>query len=125
MPMSYVEQARDKRATARAKRLEHKLEEVHAERRGTLALQHSDPMTIPLVGNIQKIREQAPAPLQAEAPAGHRTVFSTMQPAQRFALHQQYSSGELAIPQDHRMWFERYPNTREYKAMQRKEERYG
>lgn len=125
MPMSYVEQARDKRATARAKRLEHKLEEVHAERRGTLALQHSDPMTIPLVGNIQKIREQAPAPLQAEAPAGHRTVFSTMQPAQRFALHQQYSSGELAIPHDHRMWFERYPNTREYKAMQRKEERYG
>lgn len=126
MPMSYVEQSRDKRAAARVKRLEDKLEEVHAERRGNLAMQHSDPMTIPLVGNIQKIREQAPAPVPAEAPAGQRTVFSDMRPQQRFALHQQYASGELAIPDDHRMWFERYPNTREYRAMQqREEERYG
>lgn len=126
MPMSYVEQSRDKRAAARAKRLENKLEEVHAERRGNLAMQHTSDTTIPLVGNIQQLRQRAPQPLVAEPPAGQHTVFSTMQPSQRYALHQQYANGTQAIPDDHQSWYQRYPSTREYRAMQQREnERYG
>ncbi|MGS0980607.1 Mu transposase C-terminal domain-containing protein [Burkholderia glumae] len=56
MPMSYVEQARDKRAAARTQRLVNKLEEVEAERRGAPALNVEVPnvINIPGVGSITR-----------------------------------------------------------------------
>ncbi|WP_208446671.1 Mu transposase C-terminal domain-containing protein [Burkholderia gladioli] len=57
MPMSYVEQARDKRAEARKQRLENKLEEVEAERRGGAALPFETPNVIKIPGLGEFTRE--------------------------------------------------------------------
>ncbi|CAB3764222.1 Mu transposase C-terminal domain-containing protein [Paraburkholderia humisilvae] len=56
MPMSFVEQAREKRADARLKRLDVHREEIEAERRGApaLSVETPDVLTIPGFGQIAR-----------------------------------------------------------------------
>lgn len=79
MPTSFVDKARDKRLTGKVKRLEAKLDEAHAERKGTPAIEQSDVVTIPgfmkinrsdlaaraQTAELVEVSTQAAAPIEA------------------------------------------------------------
>lgn len=141
MPMSYVEQAREKRADARAQRLQVKLDEVEAERIGqpALALDTPEVITIQGFGEITRdalnrrfvdaepvievtatpVRVSEPAPVTAE-------IFELPETAeQRFArwqaLHQHIDTGGVPDQEELR-WYGTYPLTKEFAAQQRRAE---
>lgn len=141
MPMSYVEQAREKRADARAQRLQVKLDEVEAERTGQPALTLDTPevITIPGFGDITRdalnrrfvdaepvievtaapVRVSEPAPVTAE-------IFELPETAeQRFArwqaLHQHIDTGGVPDQEELR-WYGTYPLTKEFTAQKRRAE---
>ncbi len=141
MPMSYVEQAREKRADARAQRLQVKLDEVEAERIGQPALTLDTPevITIPGFGDITRdalnrrfvdadpvievdttpVRASEPAPTTAE-------IFELPEKAeQRFArwqaLHQHIDTGGVPDQEELR-WYGTYPLTKEFAAQKRRAE---
>ncbi|MCA8183798.1 Mu transposase C-terminal domain-containing protein [Burkholderia vietnamiensis] len=141
MPMSYVEQAREKRADARVQRLQVKLDEVEAERLGQPALTLDTPevITIPGFGDITRdalnrrfvdaepvievdttpVRANEPAPVTAE-------IFDLPETAeQRFArwqaLHQHIDTG--GIPDKEELqWYGTYVLSKEFAAQKRRAE---
>ncbi|MDF3093513.1 DNA-binding protein [Burkholderia semiarida] len=145
MPQSAVEQAREKRADARANRLQAKLDEVEAERRGQRALTLETPevITIPGFGDITRdvlnrrfvdaepvIDIEPIAPIthepQPEAVTETATVFQLPEtPELRFArwqtLNEQIETG--GIPdQDELQWYGRYALSKEFAAQKRRAE---
>lgn len=146
MPQSAVEQAREKRADARANRLQVKLDEVEAERRGQPALTLETPeiITIPGFGDITRdalnrrfvdvepVTEMEPVAMELAAPAPVEpsqpiaTVFELPEsPEQRFArwqaLNQHIETG--GIPdQDELQWYGRYALSKEFAAQKRRAE---
>ncbi|WP_396331041.1 Mu transposase C-terminal domain-containing protein [Burkholderia anthina] len=141
MPMSYVEQAREKRADARAQRLQVKLDEVEAERIGQPALTLDTPevITIPGFGDITRdalnrrfvdaepVIEVAAAPVRVSEPApATAEIFELPEKAeQRFArwqaLHQHIDTGGVPDQEELR-WYGTYPLTKEFAAQKRRAE---
>ncbi|AOJ69256.1 DNA-binding protein [Burkholderia savannae] len=147
MPQSAVEQAREKRADARANRLQVKLDEVEAERRGqpALTLETPEVITIPGFGDITRdalsrrfvdvepvidIEPAAPMVLEPqsepEAVTETATVFQLPEtPELRFArwqtLNEHIETG--GIPdQDELQWYGRYALSKEFAAQKRRAE---
>ncbi|MCA8059438.1 Mu transposase C-terminal domain-containing protein [Burkholderia cepacia] len=146
MPQSAVEQAREKRADARANRLQVKLDEVEAERRGQPALTLETPeiITIPGFGDITRdalnrrfvdaepvieieptaMELAAPEPLEPSQPIA--AVFQLPEtPELRFArwqtLNHHIETG--GIPdQDELQWYGRYALSKEFAAQKRRAE---
>lgn len=143
MPMSYVEQAREKRADARAQRLQVKLDEVEAERIGQPALTLDTPevITIPGFGDITRdalnrrfvdaepVIEVTATPIHASEPtpvAPTAEIFEMPETAdQRFArwraLHQHIETGGVPDQEELR-WYGTYPLTKEFAAQKRRAE---
>lgn len=140
-PMPFVEQAREKRADARVKRLESHIEEVEAERRGHLALPLETPDVLEIPGIGQISREALRAHVVDAAPVEHvtATVVTPVTPtatvhdlpetaAQRFArwqtLDQRISTGET--PDTGALkWYGTYQRSKEFAAQKRRAEESG
>ncbi|RQZ74826.1 transposase [Burkholderia glumae] len=141
MPQSAVELAHEKRADARAKRLETKLEEVEAERRGkrALTLEMPEVITIQGFGDItrdalmQRRVEVEPVievvtvdPVSADSSVATAQVFQLPETAElRFArwqvVHQYVETG--GIPdQDELRWYGKYALSKEFAAQKRRVE---
>lgn len=146
-PMSFVEQAREKRADARVKRLEAHIEEVEAERRGSPALtvETADVFTIPGFGEVSRAALDArvvdvevvdviAAPTASAAPkATVIDMLATFEPPQtaeaRFALwqalHQNISNGGAIENEEKLTWYEMYPGSKDFAAQKRRVEEAG
>nr|WP_199866610.1 Mu transposase C-terminal domain-containing protein [Burkholderia ambifaria] len=141
MPMSYVEQAREKRADARAQRLQVKLDEVEAERIGQPALTLETPEVITIQGfgeitrdalnrrfvDVETVIEVDTTPVRASEPApATAEIFELPETAeQRFArwqaLHQHIDTGGVPDKEELR-WYGTYPLTKEFAAQKRRAE---
>lgn len=145
MPMSYVEQAREKRADARKQRLENKLEEVEAERRGAPALTAQDPNVLNLDGTSSISRAEIERrlglidvtdvePIEQQPGLLHRAeaVSAAPQPARwtppatpeaRYAtwvdLDRAIAAGEQPRTLDEAEFYANYALTKEIAAMRR------
>ncbi|WP_246797798.1 Mu transposase C-terminal domain-containing protein [Burkholderia perseverans] len=151
MPMSFVEQAREKRADARAKRLETKFDEVEAERRGAPALTVETPnvITIPGFGefsrdaierrfDIADVQDVQCFERVAEAPSEVVNASSVEMPTRwtppetpegRFALwtqiDQTIAAGQNASTPEEAEFYGTYALTKEIAAMKRREQDAG
>lgn len=122
-PQSVIEAAREKRADARARRLEAQLEEVEAERQGKPALEHNEPVWIPGVGNLTAdlLRQRSAEVVEAEVievQANQQYDLTTLGSDERIALYLAYQDGK-PVPQEHQRWFQSYPKSKEFQAWQR------
>lgn len=139
MPLSFIEQGRDKRLQGREKRLEARLEEAHAERHGTLAITH-DSIELPGLGvlNMNELRARVDSmehaieadfepvttatvtPITAPVPQGN-PVPST--PDERWQLWNAIDQGQHDLNElgEHiAHWFTTYPHSKEYMAFARR-----
>lgn len=138
-PMSYVEQAREKRADARLKRIDAHREEIEAERRGrpALTVEATDVLTIPGFGEISR---EAIAARIVEASAQETTT--THQPVismpiatviempetaeQRFtrwqAIDQRISNGRPIENEEDLKFYDLYQSSKEFAAHKRRAE---
>ncbi|HDR9026893.1 TPA: Mu transposase C-terminal domain-containing protein [Burkholderia vietnamiensis] len=143
MPMSYVEQAREKRADARAQRLQVKLDEVEAERIGQPALTIDTPevITIPGFGDITRdalnrrfvdaepVIEVTAPPIHASEPtpvAPTAEIFELPEKAEhRFArwrtVNQLIESGGIPDQND-LQFYGKYALSKEFAAQKRRAE---
>ncbi|WP_028470019.1 Mu transposase C-terminal domain-containing protein [Neptunomonas japonica] len=119
MPMSYIMQAREKRADARLKRVEVKIDEIEAERRGSYALDQNTPTFIPGIGNVHDIQTRIKAKQQPEVieiGVNGLRMPEQMTPDERLQTYQAYESG-TTVPEEHRRWVTTYPRSKEYKSL--------
>jgi putative transposase len=121
MPMTVIEQARDKRADARLKRLDVKRDEIEAERRGRFAIQQDDPTFIPGLGNVSDIQSRIKAKEAADAEVIEANETSVRMPGdmsadERLATYRKYENG-ADVPPEHEYWFTSYPRSKEYKSL--------
>jgi putative transposase len=125
MPMSVIEQAREKRYEGRLQRIESKRQEIEEERRGRPLLEHDESISLGALGSIngELIQHQLKKRAQPEradiTPLGR---FETMTPAERYALHSAYAHGDQEIPASDQRWFKTYAKTAEYRSFKRREE---
>ncbi|WP_175895727.1 Mu transposase C-terminal domain-containing protein [Burkholderia cepacia] len=141
MPQSAVEQAREKRADARANRLQVKLDEVEAERRGHRALPMEMPeiLDIPGIGQIKRetlhsrivdMQDIEPESVSVEPTTTLMAkVFALPETAaQRFArwqaLDQLISEGGTPDTTELK-WYGMYPQSKEFAAQKRRAEEAG
>ncbi|MDR5803430.1 Mu transposase C-terminal domain-containing protein [Caballeronia sp. LZ001] len=143
MPQSAIEHAREKRADARATRLQTKLQEVEAERRGRKALDIETPEVLQIEGFGEISRASIDARLAGmpvidatessiERPIDIQSaeVFEMPEtPAQRFERWQQLdqlvSDGGLPENTDDLRWYGLYPQSKEFAAQKRRAEEAG
>lgn len=142
MPQSAIEQAREKRADARATRLQVKLEEVEAERRGHRALDIETPEILRIEGFGEISRTSIDARLanmpamearfEIEQPVSAQTaavIEMPETPAQRFERWQRLdrlvSNGALPENADDLRWYGLYPQSKEFAAQKRRAEEAG
>ncbi len=119
MPMSYVMQAREKRADARLKRVEVKIDEIEAERRGSYALDQDTPTFIPGIGNVHDIQTRIKAKQQPEIieiEVNGPRMPEQMTPDERLRTYQAYENG-ATVPEEHQRWVTTYPRSKEYKSL--------
>jgi putative transposase len=128
MPMSYVEQAREKRADARLKRIDAKRDEIEAERAGRYALDADEPVIIPGLGDItalkQRLQQRDEAAAQAEKVINIESArgvpeISSLTPSQRGELFIAYRNGS-PIPAEHDRWYSLYHTSKEFKSWARR-----
>lgn len=144
-PASYVEQAREKRADARLKRIEAHIDEIEAERNGRPALTVETPevLTIPGLGQFSRASldarvvdveaveitsEPQPSPVTPLMPTA--TVIEMPETAeQRFArwldLDQLISSGGTPDNTEHLKWYGMYQKSKEFLSQKRRMEEAG
>jgi putative transposase len=139
MPMSYVEQAREKRMDARLKRLDAHREEIVAERRGAAAItvETPDVLTIPGFGEISRAAldarvvdvesvEVRPQPQPAIAVPTATVIEMPETAEQRFArwqaLDQHITNGGTLDNTDDLKWYGLYPQSKEFAAQKRRAE---
>ncbi|WP_293266775.1 Mu transposase C-terminal domain-containing protein [Neptunomonas sp.] len=119
MPMSYIMQAREKRADARLKRVEVKIDEIEAERRGSYALDQNTPTFIPGIGNVHDIQTRIKAKQQPEVieiEVNGLRMPEQMTPDERLETYQAYEGGAV-VPDEHQHWVTTYPRSKEYKSL--------
>lgn len=124
MPMSVIEQAREKRYEGRLKRIENKRQEIEEERRGRPLLEHDESISLGALGTIngELIQSQLNKRHQPEPDITPLSRFEQMTPAQRYSLHRAYATGERPIPDTDARWFKTYATTAEYRSFKRREE---
>ncbi|WP_325045722.1 hypothetical protein [Paraburkholderia sp.] len=140
--MAYVEQAREKRADARLKRLDAHRDEIEAERRGQspLDVQTPDVLTIPGFGEISRaaldarvVDVQVIDVTPTLVPTGNfptATVIEMPETAeQRFArwqtLDQRIFNGGTIDRTDEMEFYERYAKSKEFAAQKHRAEEVG
>ncbi|SIS88349.1 Mu transposase C-terminal domain-containing protein [Neptunomonas antarctica] len=119
MPMSYVMQAREKRADARIKRVEVKIDEIEAERRGYGSIDQNTPTFIPGIGNVHDIQTRLKAKQPAdiiEVEVNGPRMPEQMTPDERLQTYQAYERG-TDVPEEHQRWVTTYPRSKEYKSL--------
>lgn len=125
-PMSFIEQARDKRYQGRIRRKQVQLQEIEEERRGRPVLEHNESLNLGALGSIngELIRRQTSKQAQpvVEPEITPLSRFEQMTPDQRYQLHRAYDRGDQPVPESDQRWFESYPKTAEYRSMRRREE---
>lgn len=125
MPMSVIEQAREKRYEGRLKRIENKRQEIEEERRGRPLLEHDDSISLGALGSINgelikhQLRKQR-QPEQVDITPLSR--FEQMSATERYQLHCEYTTGAREIPESDARWVQTYAGTAEYRSMKRREE---
>ncbi len=124
MPMSVIEQAREKRYQGRLQRIDNKRVEIEEERRGRPLLEHDESISLGALGSIngELIQHQLKKRAQPEAEITPLSRFELMKPAERYALHRDYATGAKAMPESDAGWFDRYAKTSEYRSMKRRDE---
>lgn len=139
MPKSALDKGRDKRAAGREKRLVNKLEEVRAEREGTLALEVIQGVTIPtnieqirerwaleqdeeiLISSVKQMQIEVVLPAAAEVPEVEVSNVFVMPelPQDRFrkwvALDEHLSKGGVIDEPALTRWYGSYPQSNEYR----------
>lgn len=127
MPKSVVEDAREKRALGRKRRLETKLQEVEEELRGQPLLEQENSyipgigaITPDLLSNRMKTAIAEEAEFEPVLCSDELRMPHEMTTDERTTLYQTYSKGEQEIPELHRSWFTGYPKCREYTAWARR-----
>ncbi|PHS48786.1 MAG: transposase [Marinobacter sp.] len=125
MPMSFIEQAREKRFEGRLRRNDAKRQEIEEERRGRPVLEHDESLSLGALGTIngELIRAQSRSlrqPVEEEILPLSR--FEGMTADERYALFHEYASGARPLDDDAKEWIERYPRSAEYRSKKRKEE---
>lgn len=135
MPKSVIEQARDKRADGRLKRLEVKADEIRAERRGSLPIEN---IIIPGVLNIKRAdlaaraeaitvnytETQAPAPVQEIVPDVPAWAVPQTQ-AERWAAWQELAAmSEEVLDARQKKWRQTYQSTAEFRTFN-KQQQFG
>lgn len=125
MPMSMIEQAREKRYEGRLQRIDNKRQEIEEERNGRPLLEHDESISLGALGSIngeliqhQLKKRSQPEPVNAQP----LSRFEAMTPTERYALHSAYSQGEREIPASDQRWFKTYAKTAEYRSFKRREE---
>lgn len=127
VPTSARDQAHEKRADARAKRLQAKLEEVEAERRGALPFDVPDVIDIPGVVTMRRdeLIERVPAIDVVEVESNVVAFPATDTPQQRFArwlsLDEAVERGE-ALAGGELKFYAQYQKGNEWKALHRQHE---
>jgi len=126
MPMPYVEQAREKRANARLKRIDVKRDEIEAERTGSYALTQDEPVVIPGLGNVTDIRKRMKERASTEdAEVVEATLIESvrmpadMTPSERMETYQRYMNG-TPVPTEHEFWLTSYPKTKEFASLNKR-----
>lgn len=142
-PMSFVERAREKRADARLKRIDVRLDEIEAERRGHPALtaEASDVFTIPGFGQVSRaaldarlvgvqdaevtevpqlgsvvpVADVIDMPLSFEPPKTPEGRFALWQ-----TLNQDISNGGTIDDEGKRTWYEMYHGSKDFAAQKRR-----
>lgn len=140
-PMSFVEQAREKRADARLKRLDVHRDEIEAERRGHLALPMETPDVLEIQGIGQVTREAlhnrvidmpvedvTPIAMSLPAQKSAEIIDLPETASQRFArwqaLDQLISNG--GTPDTNQLkWYGTYQRSKEFAAQKRRAEEAG
>ncbi|QTD89436.1 DNA-binding protein [Burkholderia anthina] len=143
MPQSAVEQSREKRADARVKRLEAKLDEVEAERRGHRALPMEMPAVLEIQGigqitrealrahvvELQDVESEQPIAAIVANPVPLAQVFTLPETAsQRFTRWQELDQfiSDGGVPETAEMkWYGTYPQSKEFAAQKRRIEEAG
>lgn len=131
MPMSYILQAREKRADARLKRIDIKRDEIEAERRGGYAIEQEQHATVELT-STRKLREKLQQQSYVEAefeevkaepekamdiePESTIRLPEHMTFEERFETYKRYASGEVEIPVEHEFWFKTFPKSKAYQS---------
>ena len=128
MPKSVIDNAREKRALGRKQRLELKLDEVEAELNGRPALEQEQPAYIPGIGALtpdllSNRMNTEPEEIAVIEESGPRTPAS-MTADERIALYLTYKNGQT-VPEEHRFWFSRYGDSKEFSAWARREQEMG
>ncbi len=126
MPMSYIMQAREKRANARLKRIDVKRDEIEAERTGSYALTQDEPVVIPGLGNVTDIRKRMKERASTEdAEVVEATLIESvrmpadMTPSERMETYQRYMNG-APVPTEHEFWLTSYPKTKEFASLNKR-----
>ncbi|MDO8180189.1 MAG: Mu transposase C-terminal domain-containing protein [Undibacterium sp.] len=113
MPKSALDKGRDKRAAGREKRLVNKLEEVRAEREGTLALEVSQGVVIP--SNIDEIRARwAMEADEAVLIQSVKPVIKTVQTAEIEVVAEVAVSNVTVMPESPQERFKKWVALDEY-----------
>lgn len=147
-PMSYVAQAREKRADARLKRIDAHIDEIQAERRGNPALtaesvdvftipgfgevsraaldarmvdvQDADVIDVPQVASTAPVAKVIEMPFAFEPPATPEGRFALWQ-----TLNQDISNGGTIDDQEKRTWYEMYHGSKDFAAQKRRAQAAG
>ncbi|MDI3325605.1 Mu transposase C-terminal domain-containing protein [Pontibacterium granulatum] len=128
MPKSVIENAREGRAKARLRRNDAHREEILEELNGRPALEQEQTTYIPGIGALTPDLLSNRMGIQPEEitvveETGPRTPAS-MTADERITLYLAYQSG-TPVPEEHRFWFSRDGETKEYSAWARREQEMG
>lgn len=122
MPMSYVERAREKRADARQKRLETKLDAVEAERKGRPALEVSESIMVPGMTITRDMMQEGIGVRPAEPAMAKDEEEET--PQDRWEKYQRLTAfiaeGGVPIGKDE-TFMRTYPQSKEFSAWMRRQ----
>ena len=128
MPKSTIENARENRVKGRLRRNEAHREEILEELRGNPALEQEQPTYIPGIGALtpdllSNRMNTEPEEIAVIEESGPRTPAS-MTADERIALYLTYKNGQT-VPEEHRFWFSRYGDSKEFSAWARREQEMG
>ncbi|MFN3879833.1 MAG: Mu transposase C-terminal domain-containing protein [Nitrincola lacisaponensis] len=126
MPLSVIEQAREKRYEGRIRRKQAQIQEIEEERRGRPLLEHDESISLGALGSIngELIQHQLRKRVQPEPVDIPLSRFELMTPSERYALHNEYTSGIKATPEADQHWVKSYARTAEYRSFKRREEEF-
>lgn len=128
MPKSVIENAREGRAKARLRRNDAHRQEILEELNGRPALEQEETTYIPGIGALtpdllsNRINSEHEEIAIVED-TGPRTPAS-MTADERIALYLAYQNG-TPVPEEHRFWFSRYGESKEFSAWARREQEMG